>query len=129
MAWTEIGSIQSSTSKNTKYAISVNAEGDLGCKCMSYAHSKEVPKVCKHVQDPKAGEFLRAWQRKQIPAQPVVLKVQEKVWYDGEWLHCIRSEYTKLAEAIITAALEDYRAGYAQSHELRSALRKAKLIA
>lgn len=65
--WTEIGGIPSETSKNTRYAISVNTEGDLGCRCMSWLHSTEMPKVCKHVRSTEAGKLLAAWREKQKP--------------------------------------------------------------
>lgn len=127
MTWTEIGSIQSESSKNTRYAISVNAEGDLGCKCHSWTHSKLAPKTCKHVESPEAGRLLEAYQRR---FKPALFKATDKFLVKSVWSGFPINDYLQAfqpadiakLDRVVNAARAELRSG---SFVDRSALRVA----
>lgn len=109
MAWTEIGSIQSESSKNTHYAISVNGEGDLGCKCHSWTHSKLVPKTCKHVESAEAGRLLEAYQRRFAPPAFKIVSLSKSRQYLG-WPTGYVSVYDDPTIAKLQAVVDEAQA-------------------
>lgn len=124
MLWTEIGSVASESSKNTRYAISVNPEGDLGCKCMSWAHSKELPKVCKHVQSAEAGRLLHSYQLRFKPLSTAAWTLPTTARYGYQFL--LNADTKAAVEDVVAKAqrFAEVPGNIFARANLRNALRK-----